>query len=83
MVDAGRFNWNNGKFPDFTEPSPGYHGLKFWETFDKLAFTFRLKCETQRDVGACQNPFGAFLLLQGKELKVILKKIRIKILLVV
>ncbi|KAI8360873.1 Cys/Met metabolism PLP-dependent enzyme-domain-containing protein [Choanephora cucurbitarum] len=67
VVDAGRFNWNNGKFPEFTEPSPGYHGLKFWETFEKLAFTFRLKCETQRDVGACQNPFGSFLLLQGLE----------------
>ncbi|KAI8380353.1 Cys/Met metabolism PLP-dependent enzyme-domain-containing protein [Blakeslea trispora] len=67
VVDAGRFDWSLGKFPDFTEPSPGYHGLKFWETFGKLAFTYRLKCETQRDIGACQNPFGSFLLLQGLE----------------
>ncbi|KAG2205098.1 hypothetical protein INT47_002192 [Mucor saturninus] len=67
VVDAGNFDWSNGKFPDFTEPSPGYHGLKFWETFGKLAFTFRLKTETLRDIGACQNPFGSFLLLQGLE----------------
>lgn len=65
VLDAGRFDWSNGKFPDFTEPSAGYHGLKFWETFGKLAFTFRLKTESLRDIGACQNPFGSFLLLQG------------------
>ncbi|KAI8639447.1 Cys/Met metabolism PLP-dependent enzyme-domain-containing protein [Parasitella parasitica] len=67
VVDAGNFDWSNGKFPDFTEPSPGYHGLKFWEKFGKLAFTFRLRTETLRDIGACQNPFGSFLLLQGLE----------------
>lgn len=65
VVDAGNFDWSQGKFSDFTDPSPGYHGLKFWETFGKLAFTFRLRTETLRDVGACQNPFGSFLLLQG------------------
>ncbi|CAO3636352.1 unnamed protein product [Mucor hiemalis] len=67
VIDAGNFDWSNGKFPDFTEPSAGYHGLKFWETFGKLAFTFRLKTESLRDIGACQNPFGSFLLLQGLE----------------
>ncbi|KAF7726531.1 Homocysteine synthase [Apophysomyces ossiformis] len=67
VVDAGKFNWANGKFPDFTEPSEGYHGLKFWETFGNLAFTFRLKTESLRDAGPCQNPFGSFLLLQGLE----------------
>jgi len=67
VLDAGNFDWSNGKFPDFTEPSAGYHGLKFWETFGKLAFTFRLKTESLRDIGACQNPFGSFLLLQGLE----------------
>lgn len=66
VVDAGNFDWSSGKFPDFTEPSDGYHGLKFWETFGKLAFTFRLKTESLRDIGACQSPFGSFLLLQGK-----------------
>ncbi|KAI8085157.1 Cys/Met metabolism PLP-dependent enzyme-domain-containing protein [Halteromyces radiatus] len=67
VIDAGKFPWNNGRFPDFTEPSEGYHGLKFWETFGNLAFTFRLKTESLRDIGACQNPFGSFLLLQGLE----------------
>ncbi|ORZ03086.1 O-acetylhomoserine/O-acetylserine sulfhydrylase [Syncephalastrum racemosum] len=67
VVDSGKFPWNNGKFPDFTDPSPGYHGLKFWDTFGPLAFTFRLKTESLRDIGACLNPFGSFLLLQGLE----------------
>ncbi|CAO3678194.1 unnamed protein product [Umbelopsis ramanniana] len=67
IVDAGNFNWNNGRFPDFTEPSEGYHGLKFHETFGNLAFAIKLRVETLRDLGANQNPFGAFLLLQGLE----------------
>ncbi|KAI8979730.1 Cys/Met metabolism PLP-dependent enzyme-domain-containing protein [Mycotypha africana] len=67
VIDAGKFNWNNGKFPEFTEPSPGYHGMKFWDTFGKLSFITRLITESLRDVGACQNPFGSFLLLQGLE----------------
>jgi O-acetylhomoserine/O-acetylserine sulfhydrylase len=74
IVDAGTFNWNNGKFPIMTEPSPGYHGLKFWETFGPTGVlgvnvTFGIRCmvESQRDIGACQNPFGSFLLLQGLE----------------
>ncbi|KAL1927238.1 hypothetical protein VTP01DRAFT_3867 [Rhizomucor pusillus] len=67
IVDAGRFNWNNGKFPEFTEPSEGYHGLRFWETFGALSFTYRVKTEALRDIGACLNPFGAFLILQGLE----------------
>ncbi|KAI8577716.1 hypothetical protein K450DRAFT_250494 [Umbelopsis ramanniana AG] len=67
IIDAGNFNWNNGRFPDFTEPSEGYHGLKFYETFGNLAFAIKLRVETLRDLGANQNPFGAFLLLQGLE----------------
>ncbi|KAG1042540.1 hypothetical protein G6F43_011880 [Rhizopus delemar] len=67
VVDAGKFNWANGKFPEFTEPSLGYHGLKFWENFGPLAFAVRLRAESIRDIGACQNPFGSFLLLQGLE----------------
>ncbi|KAI9316025.1 Cys/Met metabolism PLP-dependent enzyme-domain-containing protein [Dichotomocladium elegans] len=67
VIDAGRFNWANGKFPDFTEPSEGYHGMRFWETFGPLSFIYRLKVESQRDIGACLNPFGSFLLLQGLE----------------
>ncbi len=74
IVDAGTFPWNNGKFPSFTEPSPGYHGLNFWETFGpdgvlgaNAAFIIRARVEGLRDLGPCQNPFGSFLLLQGLE----------------
>ncbi|KAI9027575.1 Cys/Met metabolism PLP-dependent enzyme-domain-containing protein [Phycomyces nitens] len=67
VIDAGNFDWSNGRFPEFTSPSPSYHGLNFWETFGKAAFSFRLRTETLRDIGACLNPFGSFLLLQGLE----------------
>ncbi|CDH52653.1 o-acetylhomoserine o-acetylserine sulfhydrylase [Lichtheimia corymbifera JMRC:FSU:9682] len=67
VIDSGKFPWNNGKFPEFTDPSPGYHGMKFWDTFGPLSFTFRLKTESLRDIGACLNPFGSFLILQGLE----------------
>ncbi len=74
IVDGGTFPWDNGRFPTFTEPSPGYHGLNFWETFGpdgvvgaNVAFIIRARVEGLRDIGACQNPFGSFLLLQGLE----------------
>ncbi len=73
IVDSGKFNWGNGKFPAFTEPSPGYHGLKFWETFGEggpfgnIAFIVRARVETLRDLGPCQSPFNSFLLVQGLE----------------
>jgi O-acetylhomoserine (thiol)-lyase len=73
VVDSGKFNWGNGKFPAFTEPSPGYHGLKFWETFGEggpfgnIAFIVRARVETLRDLGPCQSPFNSFLLVQGLE----------------
>ncbi|ESK84036.1 o-acetylhomoserine o-acetylserine sulfhydrylase [Moniliophthora roreri MCA 2997] len=67
IVDAGKFNWKNGKFPTFTEPSEGYHGLRFADTFGNLAFALKVRTELLRDIGPCQNPFGAFLLLQGLE----------------
>ncbi|KAI8851735.1 O-acetylhomoserine/O-acetylserine sulfhydrylase [Chytridium lagenaria] len=74
IVDAGTFPWNNGKFKVFTEPSPGYHGLKFWDTFGpegpfkaNIAYAIRLRVEQLRDFGPSQNPFGSFLLLQGLE----------------
>jgi OAH/OAS sulfhydrylase len=73
IVDAGKFNWGNGKFPVFTEPSPGYHGLKFWETFGtgsqfgNIAFAIRARVEGLRDIGATLSPFNAFQLLQGVE----------------
>lgn len=73
IVDAGNFNWGNGKFPQFTEPSEGYHGLKFWEVFGEgspfgnIAFIIRARVEGLRDYGSSLSPFNAFLLLQGIE----------------
>ena len=73
IVDAGTFNWGNGKFPIFTEPSPGYHGLNFWEVFGSggpfgnIAFIIRARVEQLRDLGASQSPFNSFLFLQGLE----------------
>jgi O-acetylhomoserine/O-acetylserine sulfhydrylase len=73
IVDSGKFNWGNGKFPSFTEPSPGYHGLKFWEVFSdggpfgNIAFIIRARVEQLRDIGASVSPFNSFLFLQGLE----------------
>jgi O-acetylhomoserine (thiol)-lyase len=75
IVDGGNFNWGNGKFPQFTEPSEGYHGLKFWEVFGEgnplglpnIAFIIRARVEGLRDLGPSLSPFNAFLLLQGLE----------------
>ena len=67
IVDAGSFDWSSGKFPDFTEPSPGYHGLKFYETFGDLAFIIRARVEGLRDFGPVASPFNSFMLLQGLE----------------
>ncbi|KAG0243890.1 Homocysteine synthase [Actinomortierella wolfii] len=67
IVDSGRFPWNNGRFPDFTEPSEGYHGLRYWEAFGNLSFALKARVEGLRDLGASQSPFGSFLLLQGLE----------------
>ncbi len=73
IVDAGNFNWANGKFPQFTEPSEGYHGLKFWDVFGtpgpfgNIAFIIRARVEGLRDYGTSLSPFNAFLLLQGLE----------------
>ncbi|KAG0021005.1 Homocysteine synthase [Podila clonocystis] len=67
IVDSGKFNWANGRFPDFTEPSEGYHGLKYWETFGAISFAIKTRVEGLRDLGASANPFASFLLLQGLE----------------
>ncbi|MBN1117714.1 MAG: O-acetylhomoserine aminocarboxypropyltransferase/cysteine synthase [Bacteroidales bacterium] len=73
IVDGGNFNWGNGKFPQFTEPSEGYHGMKFWEvfgtesSFGNIAFIIRARVEGLRDYGNALSPFNAFLLLQGLE----------------
>ena len=67
IVDAGKFPWNNGKFPQFTDPSPAYHGLKFWETFGNISFIIKTRVEGLRDIGPCVSPFNSFLFLQGIE----------------
>jgi O-acetylhomoserine (thiol)-lyase len=73
IVDAGNFNWANGKFPQFTEPSEGYHGLKFWDVFGtpgpfgNIAFIIRARVEGLRDYGSSLSPFNSFLLLIGLE----------------
>ncbi|HER09832.1 MAG TPA: O-acetylhomoserine aminocarboxypropyltransferase/cysteine synthase [Bacteroides sp.] len=73
IVDGGNFNWANGKFPLFTEPSEGYHGLNFWETFGSgspfgnIAFITKARVEGLRDLGPSQSPFNSFLFLQGLE----------------
>ena len=73
IVDAGNFNWANGKFPQFTEPSEGYHGLKFWDVFGtpgpfgNIAFIIRARVEGLRDYGPSLSPFNAFLLILGLE----------------
>ncbi|NTV92164.1 MAG: O-acetylhomoserine aminocarboxypropyltransferase/cysteine synthase [Chlorobiaceae bacterium] len=67
IVDSGTFNWGNGKFPLLSEPSEGYHGLKFYETFGSLAFIIKARVEGLRDIGPAISPFNSFLLLQGLE----------------
>ncbi len=73
LVDSGKFNWGNGKFPQFTEPDPSYHGLKLWETFGdfpglgNVAFAIKARVQLLRDLGPAMSPFNAFLFLQGLE----------------
>jgi O-acetylhomoserine/O-acetylserine sulfhydrylase len=75
IVDGGNFNWGNGKFPQFSEPSEGYHGLNFWQVFGEgnplglpnVAFGIRVRVEGLRDFGPALSPFNSFLLLQGVE----------------
>jgi len=73
IVDGGKFNWSNGKFPEFTEPDPSYHGLKYWDTFGNfsglgnVAFIFKARVQLLRDLGPTLSPFNAFLFLQGVE----------------
>lgn len=75
IVDSGNFNWGNGKFPQFSEPSEGYHGLNFWEVFGEgnplglpnISFAIRARVEGLRDFGPALSPFNSFLLLQGIE----------------
>jgi O-acetylhomoserine (thiol)-lyase len=73
IIDSGKFAWNNGKFPGFTEPDPSYHGLKFWDVFGNfadmgnVAFTIKARVQWLRDVGFVVSPFNSWLFLQGLE----------------
>jgi O-acetylhomoserine (thiol)-lyase len=67
IVDGGTFRWDNGTFPEMVEPSPGYHGMRYWETFGNFTFILKARVEMMRDLGACMSPFNAFLFLQGLE----------------
>ncbi|MFA5311905.1 MAG: O-acetylhomoserine aminocarboxypropyltransferase/cysteine synthase family protein [Methanomassiliicoccales archaeon] len=73
LVDSGKFNWSNGKFPDFTEPDPSYHGLKYWDTFGNfpglgnVALAFNIRVKLLRDTGATISPFNSWLFIQGLE----------------
>ncbi|MBS0435752.1 MAG: O-acetylhomoserine aminocarboxypropyltransferase/cysteine synthase [Proteobacteria bacterium] len=67
IVESGKFPWDNGKFPGMTEPSPGYHGVKFYETFGDFGFTMRARMETLRVYGAALAPTSAWQILQGVE----------------
>ena len=67
IVDSGKFPWDKGNFPQLTEPSRAYHGMKFFETFGPLAFIIKARVEGLRDIGPCISPFNSFLLLQGIE----------------
>jgi len=67
VVDGGKFPWNNGKFPELTEPDPSYHGLKYWEALGSLSYILKMRVTLLRDTGACLSPFNAFQFLQGLE----------------
>lgn len=67
IIDAGKFDWSNGKFPEFTEPSAGYHGLVYHEALGAASYTFKLILEGLRDFGGALSPFNAFQIIQGLE----------------
>ena len=75
IIDAGKFDWSNGKFPEFTEPSAGYHGLVYHDVLKEAAFIAKVRIEGLRDLGAALSPFNAFQILQGLEtLEIRIKK---------
>ena len=67
VVDGGTFPWNNGRFPEFTEPDPSYHGLKYWEALGALSYIIKMRVTILRDTGACISPFNSFQIIQGLE----------------
>lgn len=67
IVDGGNFNWDNGKYPEITEPDPSYHGLSYWDTFGSQAYIVKARVQLLRDLGTCLSPFNAFLMNLGLE----------------
>jgi O-acetylhomoserine (thiol)-lyase len=67
IVDSGKFDWTNGRYPELTEPDPSYHGVKYVESFGELAYIIKARTQFLRDMGSCMSPFNAFLFLQGLE----------------
>ena len=67
VVDGGTFPWNNGRFPEFTEPDPSYHGLVYWEALGNLSYIIKMRVSLLRDMGACISPFNSFQIIQGLE----------------
>lgn len=67
IIDAGKFDWSNGKFPEFTEPSAGYHGLVYWDALKEASFIAKVRIEGLRDLGSALSPFNAFQIIQGLE----------------
>jgi len=67
IVDSGRFDWTNGRYPELTEPDPSYHGVRYVESFGNMAYIIKARTQFLRDMGSCMSPFNAFLFLQGIE----------------
>jgi O-acetylhomoserine (thiol)-lyase len=67
IVDSGKFNWANGRYPEMTEPDPSYHGVRYVEHFGVMAYIIKARVQFLRDMGSCMSPFNAFLFLQGLE----------------
>jgi O-acetylhomoserine (thiol)-lyase len=67
VVDGGKFPWNNGHFPEFTEPDPSYHGLKYWDALGNFSYIIKMRVSLLRDMGACISPFNSFQIIQGLE----------------
>jgi len=67
IVDSGKFDWTNGRYPEMTEPDPSYHGVKYVEAVGDLAYIIKARTQFLRDMGSCMSPFNAFLFLQGLE----------------
>jgi len=67
IVDSGKFDWANGRYPELTEPDPSYHGVKYVESFGNLAYIIKARTQFLRDMGSCMSPFNAFLFIQGLE----------------